>query len=156
MVFNARLYATAALASFMLLAPLASAQAGQLFPPNNIGSNPNVPCPNGSMLDWTGDAVECTDPTPGVTVSCPQGQVLNGITNGKPVCSYGKMAGVFVLGDNGFCIADNPVIGACSCPGGYAASYILDWTVNCGDPYYNGYCNDAGQQGWVMYQCVAN
>jgi hypothetical protein len=63
-----------------------AAKAGQLFPPNNIGSNPNVSCPNGELLTWHGDRVDCENPTPGVSVSCPAGQVLNGIANGAPVC----------------------------------------------------------------------
>ena len=64
----------------------ASAQAGQLFPPANIGSNPNIACPNGQVLAWTGEAVACTNPTPGVTVSCPAGQVLAGINSGQAAC----------------------------------------------------------------------
>lgn len=80
-------FSVSALTSVLaLLAALSPANAGQLFPPNNIGSNPNVSCPHGQLLSWRGDHVDCTDPTPGVTVSCPAGQVLNGINNGSPVC----------------------------------------------------------------------
>ena len=85
MFFKSHCLATAALICFCTLAT--SAQAGQLFPPNNIGQNPNVSCPNGELLTWHGDRVDCTSPTPGVTVSCPAGQVLTGITNGVPVCT---------------------------------------------------------------------
>jgi len=74
---------TFVLASFAAFSP---AKAGQLFPPNNIGSNPNISCPNGELLSWKGDHVDCTNPTPGVTVSCPEGQVLTGITHGSPLC----------------------------------------------------------------------
>ena len=86
MSFKSRFYATAALVSLFAFAPFASTQAGQLFPPANIGKNPNVTCPNGQLLGWTGDAVACADPTPGVTVSCPSGDVLTGITNGVADC----------------------------------------------------------------------
>jgi hypothetical protein len=87
MSFKSRLYTTAALLSFLGLAPLASAQAGSLFPPDNIGKNPNVCCPNGQVLGWTGSSVECINPTPGVTVSCPAGEVLTGITKGVANCA---------------------------------------------------------------------
>ena len=70
-----------------ILAASSTANAGQLFPPDNIGSNPNVPCPYGEVVTWHGDRVDCVNPTPGVTVSCPVGQVLTGITNGVPVCT---------------------------------------------------------------------
>jgi hypothetical protein len=77
----------ALLSSVCLLAVLAvPAQAGQLFPPSNIGPNPNVKCPSGQVLTWNVDHVECTNPTPGVTVSCPTGQTLTGIQYGQPVC----------------------------------------------------------------------
>jgi hypothetical protein len=85
----------AAFLSVCLLALLAvPAQAGQLFPPANIGANPNVKCPNGEMLTWVVDHVECANPTPGVTVSCSSGQVLTGIQNGQPVCSSSGGAGL--------------------------------------------------------------
>lgn len=64
-----------------------TSQAGILFPPANIGDNPNVKCPNGQVLNWTGQTVECADPTPGVTISCPPGQTLTGVTNGIATCS---------------------------------------------------------------------
>ena len=76
--------------SICLLALLAvPAQAGQLFPPANIGPKPDVACPSGKVLTWNVDHVDCVNPTPGVTVSCPAGQVLTGIQNGQPVCVNG-------------------------------------------------------------------
>ncbi len=88
MSFKSRYYAIIVMVSLLALAPLASAQAGNLFPPANIGANPNIPCPNGSVLSWSGDSVTCTDPTPGVTTttSCPTGQVMMGVSGGKATC----------------------------------------------------------------------
>ena len=60
--------------------------AGQLFPPANMTATPASPCPNSGVLSWLGGSVDCVDPTAGVTVSCPSGQVLNGINKGSPVC----------------------------------------------------------------------
>ena len=72
MIFNCRFGFAAILLSMFILSPLSSAQAGQLFPPANIGNNPNVYCPNGQVLAWHSDHVDCANPTPGVTVStCP-------------------------------------------------------------------------------------
>ena len=85
MIFKTRFLATSTLLCLCTIA--ASAQAGQLFPPNNIGSNPDVSCPHGGVLTWHGDHVDCVNPTPGVTVSCPAGQVLTGINNGNAVCA---------------------------------------------------------------------
>jgi hypothetical protein len=79
------LCAIAALICFCVLAP--PVEAGQLFPPANIGSNPNIACPNSEVLAWTGETVACVNPTPGVSVSCTAGQVLMGISNGLPVCT---------------------------------------------------------------------
>lgn len=89
MIFKTRFFASTALYCICTIAT--SAQAGQLFPPNNIGSNPNVSCPNGGVLTWNGDHVDCVNPTPGVSVSCPAGQVLTGINNGVPVCSIPQL-----------------------------------------------------------------
>lgn len=58
--------------------------AGALFPPEGLSSS--QPCPSGQVLGWTGNSVACTDPTPGVTVSCGAGQTLTGISNGAPIC----------------------------------------------------------------------
>jgi hypothetical protein len=83
---------TTAFLSVCLLAVLAVpaqaglAQAGQLFPPQNIGANANVKCPSGQVLTWNVDHVDCVDPTAGVTFTCPAGQVLTSIKNGQPVC----------------------------------------------------------------------
>jgi len=79
-----------AVANFATLSP---ANAGQLFPPNNIGANPNIACPNGQLLSWQGDHVDCTNPTPGVTISCPEGQVLTGIASGVPSCTSSQGGG---------------------------------------------------------------
>jgi hypothetical protein len=73
-------------ATLILCSSAFPAFVGQLFPPANIGAGPNVSCPNGEVLAWTGDAVNCTNPTPGVTASCAAGQVLTGISAGAPVC----------------------------------------------------------------------
>lgn len=58
-------------------------QAGSLFPP----ANSSGACPNNKVLTWGGDHLDCVDPTPGVSVSCPAGQVLTGIAQGNSVCS---------------------------------------------------------------------
>ena len=86
--------ALVALAALASATPLSSAHAGQLFPPANIGANAAVSCPNGEVLSWivtapsTGPVVNCTDPTPGVTItSCPVNTVLIGINAGAPVCA---------------------------------------------------------------------
>ena len=89
MNFKSYFYAATAFICFGSLS--VPAHAGQLFPPANIGSNPNTSCPNGSLLTWRGDHVDCANPTPGVTVSCPSGQVLNGISNGVPMCTAGNI-----------------------------------------------------------------
>ncbi len=60
------------------------AQAGQLFPPENQRTGGS--CTDGQVLGWSGDSVKCTNPTPGVKVSCPAGQVLAGIKQGQPDC----------------------------------------------------------------------
>ncbi len=87
MTFKSRLYATAALISFITVAPLASAQAGQLFPPGNtINNDATNDCPTGSTLSWNGakGTVECTGIS--TATNCPAGQVLTSIKNGAPVC----------------------------------------------------------------------
>ena len=87
MAFKSHFFTAAALVSFMAFTAISSAQAGQLFPPANIGAQPNAACPNGYLLDWTGQSVECTNPTPGVTVSCANGTVMTGILNGVAQCT---------------------------------------------------------------------
>lgn len=63
----------------------ASAQAGTLFPPEKMGADGK--CLAGQVLRWTGNSVECDDPSDGVTVAgCASGQIMNGIAAGKPVC----------------------------------------------------------------------
>jgi hypothetical protein len=87
MNFKSRFYITAALLfGVPAFVPFTSAQAGQLFPPANIGSNPNIACPSNQVLAWTGQSVACVNPTPGVSVSCPAKQMLVGIASGSPVC----------------------------------------------------------------------
>lgn len=90
-----RLPVLACLVLFLSLMP--TAWAGSLFPPENIGSDPNVACPNGKVLAWSGDSVVCQDPTPGVSLKCPTGQILTEIKNGTPVCS-----GDYRLATNGY------------------------------------------------------
>lgn len=63
--------------------------AGRLFPPENAPGGTNA-CSNGETLTWTGNSVVCQNPTKGVKIACPRGQVLTGIDYGKPVCE--KMA----------------------------------------------------------------
>ena len=102
---------------FIYLCTLASqVQAGQLFPPNNIGQNTNVPCPNGELLTWNGDHVDCTNPTPGVSVSCPAGQFLTGISNGSPICA-----------------PDNDSV-SIACPAGQFLSAISNGSPVCATP----------------------
>lgn len=85
MIFQSRFLAVASLIGFCSLAA-PPVQAGQLFPPDNIGPNPNISCPHGGVLTWHRDRVDCVNPTLGVSVSCPEGQVLTGILNGVPRC----------------------------------------------------------------------
>jgi hypothetical protein len=90
MFFKIRFYGKAALIALISFAPLASAQAGQLFPPDDLATagTPNIACPNGKLLNWTGETVRCTDPSPGVTVpSCPSGQAVTGVVNGVASCA---------------------------------------------------------------------
>ena len=114
MSFKSCFYASAAMISFLGFVPLAPAQAGQLFPPSNIGANPNVTCPSGQVLGWTGDAVACTNPTPGVTTTaCPTGQQMVQISGGTPVCA-------------------NPTPGVTvSCPSGSILVGITNGAANC-------------------------
>jgi len=209
--------------SLLFITPL-MAQAGSLFPPENMLSTPNSQCPNGTVLKWTGDSVICSDPSPGVSVaqcpatqvmigvnkgvpicraeasagsvtvpSCPSGQYLAGITSGTAVCRKdetsstatlnvqacpsgqvmtgiisgtaicttptARTGGIYARIYNGGCMA-NPLTGGCSCPSGYSASRVMDFTVACGaTPLYAGTCgtyHDFGgmKQGWSIYQCT--
>lgn len=81
---NRLLYASVCL--FALL-NVKIAEAGQLFPPSNMREMPNLPCPRNGVLQWSGSEVQCVDPTPGVSLSCPSGEVLTGIQTGLPVCA---------------------------------------------------------------------
>ena len=111
MIVKSLFFTTAALLSFFAISP--SAQAGQLFPPNNIGSNANVSCPNtaqlspnAGVLTWNGDHVDCVNPTLGVTVSsCPAGSILTGINQGQPVCQHNGPFSV-VAGQSVSCESD--------------------------------------------------
>lgn len=96
------------------------ANAGQLFPPNNLG-NPKLNCPNGQLLAWNGGkgTVECNDPTPGVTLACPTGEFLTGISNGKPICEIVTATGAPVTWDG---VGQIPV-------GMYIAAQIGSWWV---------------------------
>jgi len=88
-----------------------------LFPPENIGTNPNVTCPNGQVLGWTGDAVDCTNPTPGVTTaSCPAGKMAIGISGGVQVCAN-----------------PTPDITTVTCPSGQAMTGISGGVPVCVD-----------------------
>lgn len=74
----------AAFAFVVISASSMPAFAGDLFPP--VGARDGVPCPNNQVLHWTGNSLICKDPTPGVTVQCPEGKLLAGIQNGSPIC----------------------------------------------------------------------
>jgi|SRR5208337_1795546 len=112
MIFKSLFFATTALLCVCTVA--APAQAGQLFPPNNIGSNPNISCPHGGVLTWDADHVDCVNPTPGVTVtSCPAGQVLTGISSGSPIC-----------------VVPTPTL-SLSCPAGEVLTGILNGAPTC-------------------------
>src|ERR1700689_1120591 len=84
MIIKSNFLATCAFIYFCNLA--FSAHAGQLFPPNNLSQNPNIACPNGGVLTWNSDHVDCVNPTPGVTVTCAAGEVLTGINSGRAAC----------------------------------------------------------------------
>ncbi len=125
------------------------AMAGNLFPPDNIGANPNAPCPNNQTLKWTGNSLVCADPSPGVTISnCPAGQVLVGISNGAPQCQVmdtapqGTYCGLLVKANAdqtpGPIMVDIPCKGQSlvtggdkvSCPAGYIMNHYLDVAHN--------------------------
>lgn len=64
-----------------------SVYAGQLFPPDNIGPDVTISCPNHSVLTWTGNSVECTDPSKGVSIEkCGLGELMSGIRQGIAIC----------------------------------------------------------------------
>jgi len=115
MLCRSQFCALSALIVIVILVAVASADAAQLFPPANIGADPNVPCPNGGVLSWSGDGVICVDPTAGVNVSCPAGQMLTGISNGQAVCAGTSTSlscsgpGCEVPG-NGSCLGANCVV----------------------------------------------
>jgi hypothetical protein len=96
------------------------AQAGQLFPPSNL-SNPASDCPSGQVLAWNGEhgTVECSNPTPGITVSCPAGQVLTGIVNGVPTCSSWNVK--VETTTYGFSINGGTTVNYLDCAAGYVA-----------------------------------
>jgi hypothetical protein len=123
MILQSRFIAVASLIGFCSLAA-PPVQAGQLFPPDNIGANPNVSCPNGGVLTWHGDRVDCVNPTPGVSVSCPPGHVLTGISNGSPICISSNIqvmkvnAGSWYLASNDRWYSDATAV----CPSGMIAT----------------------------------
>lgn len=143
---------------------ISSAQAASLFPPDNIGSDPSKSCPNGQVLKWTGDGVECADPTPGVTVMCPKGQMLVGIKNGEPVCNYPNGGGFSKLfagtaGDGQKitspikytrCFFPNPITGSCSCPAGFKEHAIIGFDNRDECKYYNS----PGDCGYMEFICT--
>lgn len=149
MFFKSHFFATAALICFCTLAT--SVQAGQLFPPGGLPTNaegePDATqnCPNGEVLSWNGanGAVECVDPTSGVTISCPAGQVLTGITNGQALC---KRLGVFsaVAGQSVTCsynfVSQNGV--------GHIVTYYGKVDEN-GQPFVRINIADVDDTGWV-------
>ncbi|MGD0762499.1 MAG: hypothetical protein ABR929_04780 [Roseiarcus sp.] len=170
MPFTSRFYATTALVYFIALATLTSAQAGQLFPPNNL-PDPKQSCPNGQVLSWTGGdgTVDCTDPTPGVTVpSCPAGQGLTGLNQGVATCqplfggmyqtNYSASCNGALDGTPVVCRTANPLTGACSCPQGFQPQAIFDFN-KCTHPaeqynwWFDQYNNGIG--GLLIYYCYA-
>jgi hypothetical protein len=132
--------------SFFTLFSITSAQAGSLFPPANIGRNANVECPDGTVLKWTGDSVVCADPSEGVSVTtCPAGQLLAGISKGRPICrqmscrtvqnsgpppSYFSVAtcgdGEILTGGGAWTYANLPDIGAIHDSRPYGNSWVVD------------------------------
>lgn len=77
---------------FFLSLVSAEAGAGVLFPPaNSVKNAAGVPtCPTRSSLVWStaqGGSLNCVDTTSMVQVpSCPVGEAMVGITNGKAQC----------------------------------------------------------------------
>ena len=148
MTFKSYFYTATAFICFGSLS--VPAHAGQLFPPANIGTRPNVSCPSGSVLTWHGDHVDCADPTPGVTVSCPAGQIMTGIANGQAVCvatptqTYG---GAYMLNRDNSCRYPNPFTGDCSCPTSATAHQSFDFINGDGSTCPNSYYFDLGQHG---------
>jgi hypothetical protein len=160
----------AAFSSVCLLALLAVpaqawlAQAGQLFPPQNIGSNANVKCPSGQVLTWNVDHVDCVDPTAGVTFACPSGQVLTSIVNGRPVClilaSGGGITGGCSIPMQASCMGGNTICSAsykgvsgvygkgCIAPTTWAWNQVIwnDSVAACNKAAAPGYsCGPVGQ-----------
>lgn len=73
------------LIAFVLLClTITSANAGSLFPPKGLDQGES--CPTNHALTWIGDGLECTPVTMSLTLSCPSGQLLTGISNNQPVC----------------------------------------------------------------------
>lgn len=117
-----------------------SVLAGQLFPPANIGENPNQPCPNNAVLRWTGSELQCDDPSTGVSLSCPEGQVMTAVTRGAPVCvsvtgtSAGCSSGFVQTGiQDGVpvCKRITDTIPAMTCPAGQVMTGISNNTPVC-------------------------
>lgn len=113
-----KLVLTLLLSSFFLTT---AATAGNLFPPENIGPNPNAACQNNQVLKWTGNSVACANPTDGVNIVCPTGSTLSGIQYGQAICTTCRVCVQVVDGG-----ATVPGTVKCTPFGGGTSDYSFD------------------------------
>ena len=151
----------ASLAFFLLVG---TAQAGSLFPPDNLAS-PNTPCPSNQVLRWSGDSVVCADPSLGVSVAaCPAGQVMAGISNGLPVCRTLTCRQVQAVGgpptyiSQATCNADEILTGGggfSEVPGSSLCAGVTKSYLHATVPNGKSFVADAINDTWTGEACTA-
>ena len=156
---------------FFLAWTVTPATAGQLFPPNNLTTDPTA-CDKGKgrVLQWNNDlgAVECVD-TGGqiLNLSCPTGSVMKGIVSGTPKCEpipdCASSNQLLSFNGSGFvCISPQLQGVACGfCEEDHAAGHLLFTTCMGYDPCYG--CPAGFSKSETMradknygYSCVRN
>ncbi|MDD5587128.1 MAG: hypothetical protein PHY92_09295 [Alphaproteobacteria bacterium] len=92
--------------------------------------------------------------SPNITFMCPAGQVLVGITDGKPTCSLAQFGGIFNTNMDGSCRYANPLTGVCSCPSGFVAHSFGEWaSPDCGiGAYADGWRTE--NCGYAQFVCM--
>jgi len=108
----------AVLAAFLFLLAGSSAQAADpvALPQKTCGAN--------QVMVIEADGARCADFSNSLTFMCPEGQVVQGVAYGKPVCVTGPrpmVAGQYQWSASGLCRYPNPVTKSCTCPDGYMA-----------------------------------
>lgn len=149
MFLQSRFTCAVGIVALLVLSPMSLASAhNQQGSYNEQGSHNQQGCPKGQVLSSNGYGnVECTNPTPGVNVACPPGQVMAGIANGEAVCVALVYAGAYMLNRDNTCRYGNPLTGDCSCPPGATAHQSFDFLNGNGQTCPNGYYFDSGQHG---------